>query len=200
MAPHSSSLAWKTPWMEEPGGLQSMGSRRVGQDWAPSLSLFTFMHRRKKWQPTPVFLPGESQGWGSQVDCHPPGVIQSWTRLKWLSSSSSSNSHNLHFKIAGLARRFNPTIVLRQDTSLLYKECRGKKVKSLSFLPPWVFQTSLSLGTPRLLINLPRKWLSQGCLYFLIHCLGLSYLFFQGAASFNFNAAVTIPSDFGDQE
>ena len=69
MAPHSSTLAWKIPWMEEPGGLQSMGLLRVGYDWATSLSLFTFMHWRRKWQPTPVFLPGESQGWGSLVGC-----------------------------------------------------------------------------------------------------------------------------------
>ena len=67
MAPHSSTLAWKIPWMEEPGRLQSMGSRRVGLNWATSLSLFTFMHWRRKWQPTPVFLPGESQGRGSLV-------------------------------------------------------------------------------------------------------------------------------------
>ena len=67
MAPHSSTLAWKIPWTEEPGRLQSMGSLRVGHDWATSLSLFTFMHWRRKWQPTPVFLPGESQGWGSLV-------------------------------------------------------------------------------------------------------------------------------------
>ena len=64
MAPHSSTLAWKIPWMEEPGWLQSMGSRRVRHDWATSLWLFTFMHWRRKWQPTPVFLPRESQGWG----------------------------------------------------------------------------------------------------------------------------------------
>ena len=64
MAPHSSTLAWKIPWTEEPGRLQSMGSRRVGHDWATSLSLFTFMHWRRKWQPTPVFLPGESPGMG----------------------------------------------------------------------------------------------------------------------------------------
>ena len=70
MATHSSILAWKIPWMEEPGRLQSMGSIRVGHDWATSLSLFTFMHWRRKWQPTPVFLPGESQGWGSLVGCH----------------------------------------------------------------------------------------------------------------------------------
>ena len=69
MAPHSSTLAWKIPWMEEPGRLQSMGSLGVGHDWATSLLLFTFMHRRRKWQPTPVFLPGESQGQGSLVGC-----------------------------------------------------------------------------------------------------------------------------------
>ena len=46
-----------------------MGSRRVGHDWAASLSLFTFTHWKRKWQPTPVFLPGESQGWGSLVGC-----------------------------------------------------------------------------------------------------------------------------------
>ena len=67
MAPHSSTVAWKIPWMEEAGGLQSMGSQRVGHDRATSLSLFTFMHWRRKWQPTPLFLPGESQGRGSLV-------------------------------------------------------------------------------------------------------------------------------------
>ena len=46
-----------------------MASRRVGHDWATSLSLFTFMHWRRKWQPTPVFLPGESQGQRSLVGC-----------------------------------------------------------------------------------------------------------------------------------
>ena len=69
MAPHSSTLAWKISWMEEPGKLQSMGSQRVEHDWATSLSLFTFMLWRRKWQPTPVFLPGESQGLGSLVGC-----------------------------------------------------------------------------------------------------------------------------------
>ena len=83
MTPHSSTLAWKIPWTEEPGGLQSMRSLRVEHDWATSLSLFTFTHWRRKWQPTPVFLPGESQGRGSLVGCR--------TRLKWLSSSSSSS-------------------------------------------------------------------------------------------------------------
>ena len=138
MAPHSSTLAWKIPWMEEPGGLQSKRLLRVGHDWANSLSLFTFMHWRRKWQPTPVLLPRESHGQRSLVGCSPWGheeldtterlhfhfsrscigggngnplqcsclehprdgswwtavywVAQSWTWLKWLSSSSSSSS------------------------------------------------------------------------------------------------------------
>ena len=64
MATHSSTLAWKIPWTEEPGRLQSLGSWRVRHDWVTSLSLFTFMHWRRKWQPIPVFLPGESPGTG----------------------------------------------------------------------------------------------------------------------------------------
>ena len=79
MAPHSSTLAWKIPWTEEPGWLQSTGSLRVGHDWATSLSLFTFMHCRRKWQPTPVFLPGESQGWGSLLGSHLWGRTESDT-------------------------------------------------------------------------------------------------------------------------
>ena len=89
MAPHSSTLAWKIPWTEEPAGLQSMASLRVGNDWATSLPLFTFMHGRRKWQPTPVFLPGESHGWWSRWAAL-SGVAQSRTQLKRFSSSSSS--------------------------------------------------------------------------------------------------------------
>ena len=79
MAPHSSTLAWKIPWPEEPGGLQSMGSLGFRHNRATSLSLFTFMHWRRKWQPTLVFLTGESQGWGSLVGCHLRGHTESDT-------------------------------------------------------------------------------------------------------------------------
>ena len=78
-APHSSTFTWKIPWTEEPGRLQSMGSLRVEHDWAASLSLFTFMHWRRKWQPTPLFLPGESQGRGSLVGCRLWGRTESDT-------------------------------------------------------------------------------------------------------------------------
>ena len=81
MAPDSSTLAWKIPWTEEPSRLQSMGSLEL--DMTERLhfhfSLFTFMHWRRKWQPTPVFLPGESQGRRSLVGCSLWGRIESDT-------------------------------------------------------------------------------------------------------------------------
>ena len=57
-----------------------MGSQRVGQEWATSLSLFTFMHWRRKWQPTPVCLPREPQGW---VPGGPPSMGSHRVRHDW---------------------------------------------------------------------------------------------------------------------
>ena len=88
MATHSSTLAWKIPWTKESGRLQSIGLQRVRHDWATSLSHFTFMHWRRKWQPTPgscLENPRDGGAWWAAVY----GVVQSQTRLKWLSSSSS---------------------------------------------------------------------------------------------------------------
>ena len=79
MAPHSSILAWKIPWMEEPGGLHSMGSLRVGHDWATSL--FTFMHWRRKWTPLQYSClenPMDGRAWWAALH----GVAKSRT---WLS-------------------------------------------------------------------------------------------------------------------
>ena len=67
MAPHSSTLAWKIPWTEEPVRLQSMGSLRVGHDRATSLSLFTFMHWRRMATHSSVFawrIPGTGEPGG----------------------------------------------------------------------------------------------------------------------------------------
>ena len=110
MAPHSSTLAWIIPWTEEAGRLKSMGSLRVRHNWATSLSLFTFLHQRRNWQPTPAFLPGESQGRGSLVGCHLWGRTESDTTeatqqhtIQWLEIcmqnqlnlfSSYGESHN----------------------------------------------------------------------------------------------------------
>ena len=78
MAPHSSTLAWKMPWREEPGRLESTGSLRVGTTEQLHFG-FSLSCIRRKWQPTPVFLPGESQGWGSLVGCRLWGRTESDT-------------------------------------------------------------------------------------------------------------------------
>ena len=94
MAPHSSTLAWKIPWTEESGGLQSMGSLRVGHNWMTLLSLFIFtfhFHALEKEMATHscscLENPRDGGAWWAAVY----GVAQSRTRLKWLSSSSSSS-------------------------------------------------------------------------------------------------------------
>ena len=90
MAPHSSTLAWKVPWMEEPGGLQSMGSLRVGHDWATSLSLFLLCIGEGNGNPLQCSWlenPRDSGAWWAAVY----GVAQSQTRVKRLRSNSSSS-------------------------------------------------------------------------------------------------------------
>ena len=51
MATHSSTLAWRIPWMEEPDGLQSMGSQRVRHDWATSLWHVGSLFSNPGWNP-----------------------------------------------------------------------------------------------------------------------------------------------------
>ena len=56
MAPHSSTLAWKIPWTEEPGRVQSMGSQRVGHDWATNTFTFSLSGLKV------VFMVMDAQG------------------------------------------------------------------------------------------------------------------------------------------
>ena len=87
MVPHSSTLAWKIPWMEEPGGIQSMGSLRVEHDWGTSLSLSCIGEGNgHPLQCSCLENPRDRGAWWAAIY----GVAQSWTRLKQLSSSSSS--------------------------------------------------------------------------------------------------------------
>ena len=74
MATHSSILACRIPWTEEPGRLQSMGLQRVGHDWVTSLWKIPF---RRKWIPIPVFLSGKFHGQKILVDCSSWGHKQS---------------------------------------------------------------------------------------------------------------------------
>ena len=109
MAPHSSTLAWKIPWTKEPGGLQSMGPLRVGPT------------ERLHFHFSPSCI-GEGNGNLLQCSCleNPRdggvwwaavyGVAQSWTRLKQLSSSSSSRCFKKVFNNVYKAKYF--TVIL----------------------------------------------------------------------------------------
>ena len=128
MAPHSSTLAWKIPWAEEPGRLQSMGSHRVRHDWGTSLSLFTFMYWRRKWQCSCLENPRDGGAWWAAIY----GVTQSRTWLKWHSSSSSSS----RLQKASFSRMLGRTCVLSRVSHVRF------------FVIPWtiVNQVSLSMG------------------------------------------------------
>ena len=152
VAPHSSTLVWQIPWTEEPGRLQSMASLGVRHDWATSLSLFTFMHWKRKWQPTPVFLPGESQGWGAWWAAV-YGVAQSRTLLKRLSSSSSSGSRmrSLHRRSYFTSKLLLVCLVIEQTAgqweALLQRKAPAKLMASLAV--NW----NLSLMTSQAICN-----------------------------------------------
>ena len=145
MATHSSTLAWKVPWTEEPGGLQSMGSRRVGHDWATSFSLFTFMHWRRKWQPTPVFLPGEFQGQGSLVGC------RLWGRTESDATEATYQQQQQYMKVEKAMAPHSSTLAWKIPWT--EEPGRLQSMGSLRVGHDWA--TSLSLFT---FMHWRRKW------------------------------------------
>ena len=106
------------PWTEEPGRLQSMGSLGVRHDWATSLSLFTCMHWRRKWQPLQYSClenPRDRGAWWAAAY----GVAQSRTRLKRLSSSSSRNHKGWFYSRSNTARILASPSLINEDLELL---------------------------------------------------------------------------------
>ena len=98
MANHSSTLAWKIPWMEQPGRLKPMGSLGFGHNSATSLSLLcTGEGNGNPLQYSCLENPRDGGAWWAAVY----GVAQSRTRLKRLSSSSRSSSRLIlkYFKV-----------------------------------------------------------------------------------------------------
>ena len=118
---HSSTLAWKIPQTEEPGGLQPMGSLRVGHDWATSLSLFLSCIGEGNGNPLQCSClenPRDEGAWWAAVY----GVAQSRTRLKRLSSSSSGCevvSHGFWCRISG---QWQWTSYCHGHVSILFEE------------------------------------------------------------------------------
>ena len=110
MAPHSSTLAWKIPWMEEPGGLQSMGSRRVRHDWATSLPLSLSCIGEGNGNPlqcSSLENPRDRGAWWAAIY----GISQSQTQLKWLSSSIANTICNWHVSPERLGLPKAPTLI-----------------------------------------------------------------------------------------
>ena len=141
MATHSGPVAWKVPWAGEPGGLQSVGSRRVRHDRATSLSLFTFMHWRRKWQPTPVFLPGESQGRWSLVGCRLWGRTGSDTT----EATQQQQQHIYFFRLFSITGYYQilnivPYAIQQILTDYMFyiQQCVSENVKLLIY-PSWPF-------------------------------------------------------------
>ena len=128
MAPHSSTLAWKIPWTEEPCGLQSMGSLGVGHDWATELNWGS-------WNPlqcSGLENPRDREAWWAAVY----GVAQSRTQLKRLGSSS---------------RKLE--VCSQQSVAFHWLSCYGKEGSSF-FLSCWAISSGCgsapfwSLPTP----------------------------------------------------
>ena len=136
MATHSSVLAWRIPGTEEPGGLQSMGSQKVGHDWVTNtwkrkksiLCFFPLLHlpRRRQWQLTPVLLllPGESHGWKSLVGSSPWG------------HKESDTTERLHFHFS--LSQFSQIHCVYQYTQFLYLHLYGWKFIFPEFWLLWM--------------------------------------------------------------
>ena len=128
MAPHSSTLAWKIPWMEEPGGLQSMGLRRVRHDWVTSLSLSCIGEGNgNPLQCSCLENPRDRGAWWAAIY----GVTQNWTRLEWLSSSSASVGLQCKiYLLLILTKIIKDTDIV--NTHFVDKKIRPRKIKWLS--------------------------------------------------------------------
>ena len=144
MAPHSSTLAWKIPWTEEPGGLQSMGLLTVGHNWATSLSLPCIGEGNgNPLQCSCLENPRDGGAWWAAIS----GVAQSRTRLKWLSSSSSSRPvllaailELLSITLLGCMPHFSLSLVQERGLHLLEHILKN-------FLRKWLWETNvLSIG------------------------------------------------------
>ena len=136
MATHSSTLAWRIPWMEEPGRLQFMGSLRVRHDWATSLSLFNFLHWRSQWQPTPSIL-----AWRIPWTEEPGGLLSMGShRVGHDWSDLAAAACNLFFREKSewvsewWSSREHPGGDLHTDNQVPARPCQGREL-------PWPLHT-----------------------------------------------------------
>ena len=140
MATYSSTLAWKIPWTEEPGRLQSMGLLRVGYDWATSLSLSLSCIGGGTGNPLQCSClenPRDDGAWWAAVY----GVSQSRTRLKWLSTCHQW----LKFLPAALLKFFLNEYFLTYNMRL-WLELQGRQIKQSEDICISVMSLFLDVG------------------------------------------------------
>ena len=136
-----------------------MGSLRVGHDWSTSLSLFTFMHWRRKWQPTPVFLPGKSHGQRSLVGCS-PFVTKSQARL--------SDQHLLTYtivevmKIIATSFKCSPVCIATLGALKCPQLCSRPPPTQASAGDSWTLTGKLGHSLVGSLLLSPGSWCAQG--------------------------------------
>ena len=134
IATHSSTLAWKIPWTEEPSGLQSMGLRRVleyWKYWATSLSLFTFTHWRRKWQHSSVLA------WRISGTAEPGGLPSTGShRVRHDWSNLAAAAISTSYQVGGSQKPF-AFIWARVDSSSLLLEVLT--FEKDFWLPGWIF-------------------------------------------------------------
>ena len=172
MAPHSSTLAWKISWVEESGGLHSMGSRRVRHDWATSLSRIGEGNGNPL-QCSCLENPRDGGAWWAAVY----GVAQSRTWLKRLSSSSSRRGFAGLFSIVFKSHLFffcATKIFSRPDLAFViiihFLSCRLSPPSSLLLLRSAVavFITVLSIHSAIVLFPVPVNY-EECCLWMSMH-------------------------------
>ena len=162
MAPHSSTLAWKIPWAAEPGRLQSMGSLRVGHDWATSLSLSLSCIGEGNGNPPQCSClenPRDRAAWWASIY----GIAQSRTLLKWLSSSSSSSMVKGEFDSRALL--LESVMLLSFFIFVLKHEvvqwCWELKQSPITLLAFWYWASdisSLGMGVQNIKISKGKRW------------------------------------------
>ena len=134
MAPHSSTLAWKIPWTEEPGRLQSMGSLRVGHHWATSLSLFTFMLaclEKEMATHSSVFawrIPGTGEPGGL------PSMGSHRVGHNWSDLAAAAAGLHIFFFICSFTKYKRKTKLLYDRTILIWDMALNKIGKNLFLL------------------------------------------------------------------
>ena len=159
-----------------------MELQRIGHDWATSLSLFTFMHWRRKWQPTPVFLPGESQGRRSLVGCPLWGRTESDTTSDLAAAAGFKNKKSRCNSVQSLScvRLFATQWIAARQASLSITNSRSSpKTMSIESVMP-----SSHLILCRSLVLLPQSFPALGS-------FPMSQLFAWGGQSIGVSASIS---------